>query len=122
MRILAIVIAIAVGVQLGYHELLYRSATREVIVATFRGPAIKSCARDARNQRITTSKKAWRNPSTMKLVIGKDDIDVYFWQVSNSMWRARYKNPYLFIVAEKSSGHVLCEYDIVHRSASVQRM
>ncbi len=122
MRRVAIVVAILVAAQFAFHELLYRNSTRNVLIDTYRAPAIQSCARDARKQRLAVAAEAWQKPSSIKLVIGKDDLDVYFWQVDNPMWKARYTNPYLFIVAEKPSGYVLCEYDIIHRTASVQRM
>ena len=60
--------------------------------------------------------------TTIKVVIGRNALDVYPWQVDHAMWNARYRNPYLFLTAGPSTGKVFCEYDIVNAAASVPRM
>ncbi len=120
LRKLAIFIAVLAAMKLAHQEFLYRNATSDVIIEAYRATALTACSKDARDQRLTAPREIWRAPASIKLVIGKGNLDVYMWQVNNAMWQARYKNPYLFIVARKSPTYILCEYDIVHNSASVQ--
>ena len=120
LRKLVIFVAVLGALKLAHHEFLYRSSTSNVIIEAYRATALTACAKDARDQQLRASQEIWSRPASMKLVIGKDNLDVYMWQVNHAMWQARYKNPYLFIVARKSPNYILCEYDIVHNSASVQ--
>ncbi len=120
MRKVAFIIAILFVARIGYEQLIYRSATYDVIVGTYAKSAIKACAKDAANRKAAEA--LWSQPSSVKLVIGKSDLDVYFWQVNHLMWRARYKNPYLFITTRNEPSYLLCEYDIMRQSAFVQRM
>ena len=57
----------------------------------------------------------------MRVVIGKSDLDVWFWQVDDLMWSARYRNPYLYLNTADRLSSVQCEYDIVHGIATVFR-
>jgi hypothetical protein len=120
MRKVAIIIALIFIARIGYEQVMYRSATYDVIVGTHAKSAIKACAKDAANPKAAEA--LWAQPSSVKLVIGKSDLDVYFWQVNDLMWQARYKNPYLFITTRNEPNYLLCEYDIMRRSAFVQRM
>ncbi|MGI9406908.1 MAG: hypothetical protein ACR2O4_11115 [Hyphomicrobiaceae bacterium] len=120
MRKLLIAIAVLVAAKLGYEQLIYRSATYEVIVGTYAQAAIKACTKGSKDRQV--SEALWSKPASVKLVIGKSDLDVYFWQVNHLMWRARYKNPYLFITTRNAPDYLLCEYDILRQSAFVQQM
>lgn len=122
MRKLMLVVAALFAANLFYQQTLYRSATTEVIVGTYAKTAMQACAERSQVLQLPTGKSAWERPASVKLVIGKRDLDVYLWQVSHSMWHARYKQPYLFITAGAAPNYILCEYDIFHRSASVQQM
>ena len=122
MKNVALVIAVLIAANFAYDDYLFRSSTHDVIVETFRSSAADACQTNARSKNIATSHVAWRNPASLKLVIGKSNLDVYFWQIDSTMWNAKYRNPYIFIVADESPSYILCEYDILHRSAYVQRM
>ena len=65
---------------------------------------------------------AWAKPQSVKLIIGKQNLDVYVWQVDHTMWSARFRNPYLFLATGDKPAKVYCEFDIVHGAASVFRM
>ena len=119
---LALVVVALIAVNFAYHEYLFRVSAHDVIVETFKTRAADACYNDAQSQKIYASQASWRNPASLKLVIGKSNLDVYFWQIDSVMWNAKYKNPYIFIVAEDNPAYILCEYDILHRSASVHRM
>ena len=122
LRNAVIVLVALIAANFAYDDYLFRSATHDVIVETFRISAADACHSNARNQKITASQAAWRNPASMKLVIGKSNLDVYFWQIDSLMWNAKYKNPYMLIVADENRSYILCEYDILNRRASVHRM
>ena len=100
--------------------MIYRSATYDVIVGTYAQSAVKACASRSADPRSAAA--LWSKPSSVKLVIGKSDLDVYFWQVNHLMWRARYKNPYLFITTRSEPNYLICEYDIMRQTAFVQQM
>ncbi len=122
MKNLALVIIAVIGVNFAYDEYMFRSSAHDVIVETFKTSAADACYDNARGQNIGGSHNSWRNPASLKLVIGKSNLDVYFWQIDSSMWNAKYRNPYIFIVADENPAFILCEYDILHRTASVHRM
>ena len=55
-------------------------------------------------------------------MIGKPNIDVYFWQIEHRLWNARFVNPYLVIEVSEPASRLLCEYDIVHAAATLQQL
>ena len=118
--VIAVVALIAVNI--AYDQYLFRAAAHDVIIETFQASAADACHSNAQTQKIDGSISSWRNPASLKLVIGKSNLDVYFWQVDSSMWKAKYKNPYMLLVADENPSYILCEYDILHRRASVHRM
>ena len=120
MRKIVYIIAGLLVAKYGYEHLMYRSATYDVIVGTYAQSAIKACAQNSKNRKA--AEELWAKPASVKLVIGKSDLDVYFWQVNHLMWKARYKNPYLFITTRNAPDYLLCEYDIMRQSAFVQQM
>lgn len=122
MRVLVIIGAMLALLKLGYQEYLFRVSTRDVIVATYQERALSNCQKQAKSQGIAGVLSNWTKPSSVSLVIGKSGIDVSFWEINNAMWNARYRNPYLHIVADERSSSVYCEYDILNGSAVVQRL
>ncbi len=120
MRALVFVLAVLAIAKVGYHEYMYRAATNEVIVAAYRDRAVNACQKDAKGQTLVGA-TAWAKPESLRLVIGKGNLDVYFWQVDHALWNARFRNPYLFLTAGNQT-RVYCEFDIVHGAASVFRM
>ena len=97
-------------------DVLYRGGTRDVLIGAYRERAIAACQKD--QGAPVTGMSIWARPADVRVVIGKSDIDVWFWQVDNSLWNARYRNPYLHITADRGQQ---CEYDIVHGIATVYR-
>ena len=47
---------------------------------------------------------------------------MHLWQINSTQWNARYRNPYLLIIAERSAASLACEYDILNGSAQVYRL
>jgi len=122
MRAFVILLVLMAAAKLGCQEYLFRAAARDALVDAYREHAVQACQRDAHNAGLGVSPQAWANPQAVKVVIGKRAFDVYPWQVDHANWNARYRNPYLFLVAGPRPGRAMCEYDIVNASASVSRM
>jgi hypothetical protein len=121
MRAFVVLLVMLALVKVGTNEYLFRAATSDVIVQAYRERAIAACQRDNRGQSAAAA-HAWAKPASIRLVIGKSNLEVYFWQVDHALWSARFKNPYLFLTAADRPGKVYCEFDIVHGAASVFRM
>ena len=121
MRALVVLLMLLAAAKVGYNEYLFRTATNDIIISAYRDRAIAACQRDAKGQSAIAS-GAWTRPQNIRLVIGKSNLDVYFWQVDHALWSARFKNPYLFVTAADSPSRVYCEFDIVHGAATVFRM
>jgi hypothetical protein len=126
MRKLVILVLILAAAKVGYQEYLFRAATREVIVSTFQERALQVCQRHTKASVVTAAGtapvSAWNRPSSVSLMIGKTGPSVYLWQVNSTQWNARYRNPYLLIVAENSASGLACEYDILNGSAQVFKL
>ena len=116
MRILLLIIAVLAVTNFSLHEYLDRTAKRDVIIAAYREHAIAACQRQASGR---TAPEVWNAATDVKLTIGKSDLDVYVWQTKHRLWRARYKNPYLYVTLGTRSVAVYCEYDITNDIASV---
>ena len=122
MRAIVFILALLAISKIGYQEYMFRTATNDVIINAYRGRAVNACQRDAKAQSVTAIPVNWTRPTSVRLIIGKSNLDVYFWQINSKLWNARYRNPYLFLSINQTPGSVFCEYDIVHGSASVYRM
>lgn len=121
MRALVFLLVLLAAAKVGYQECMYRAATNEVIVSAYRERAITACQKDAKGQALVNA-GIWSKPESVKLVIGKGNLDVYVWQVEHALWNARFRNPYLFLSGSEKGGRVYCEFDIVHGAAAVFRM
>jgi hypothetical protein len=120
MRAVIFLLMLLAALKVGANEYFYRTATTDVIVNAYRERAILACQSDPKAQILVSSPLAWTNPIAVKVVIGKSNLDVHFWQVGNEMWNARYRSAYLYlVVGERPS--VYCEYDIANGTASVFR-
>ena len=121
MKIVVVILAVLAAAKVGMHEFLYRAATNDVIISAYRDRAIAACAKEPRAARVALA-SAWEQPGAIRLVIGKPNIDVYFWQVEHRLWNARFVNPYLVIEVAGPATQLQCEYDIVHAAATLQQL
>jgi len=62
MRAIVILLALLAATKLGYHEYLYRGATRDAIVGAYRGHAVEACQKDARSHSFGLGPQAWADP------------------------------------------------------------
>lgn len=122
MKAIVFFLAFLVAAKLGYQEYLFRIAAQDAMIAAYRDRAAQACQKDNRGAQLGISPLSWSNPASIRLQIGKGGVDVYFWQVDDERWAARYRNPYLLLSAGQRNGSVHCEYDIVNAQASVTRM
>ena len=121
MQAAVLVLGLLAAAKVGTQEYLYRGGTRDVLVTAYRERAILACQKDPRNQGLVANTTAWTRPAEIRVVIGRSDLDVWFWQVDNTLWSARYRNPYLVLATADRSSSVQCDYDIVHGIANVFR-
>ena len=126
MRKLVAFVILLVAAKFGYQEYLYRAATRDVIVGMVQERALQQCQRQAKLSVVTPAgaapANAWSRPASVALKIGKSGLDVYPWQINSAHWNARYRNPYLLIVAEPAASSLACEYDILNGAAQVYKL
>lgn len=126
MKAIALLLALLAAAKLGYHEYLFRTGTRDAIVAAYREHAVQACQHDAKSLNVALAPQAWANPDRMRVMIGKSTLEVHVWQIQHPMWNARYRNPYLSLTVGahtgSGAGAIACEYDIVNASASVSRL
>lgn len=125
MKAVILILGLLAAAKIGMSEYLFRTATRDVIVAAYKDRAIDACRRDAARDAKTAAAagSVWSKPGDIRLVIGKSELDVYPWQVDHHLWLARFRNPYLLLTTAPGGGAALvCEYDVVHNAALIHRM
>jgi hypothetical protein len=126
MRAFVLALALLAGLKLWIQDTVFRSATEEAMVKAYRERAIQACQRDvqrdARGQLLAASVINWSKPASIRLEIGKKDVDVYAWDVDNALWATRFKTPYLKLTAGTPTWTVVCEYDVAAGSAVLARM
>ncbi len=118
MRFIAVILLLLAGSKIGYQEYLYRSATAEVMVATFRDQAVAACQRDTTAAGLA-DRTAWANPTQVWFGVGNPRADVSVWQVDHARWGERYRTPFLFVAPGSARGSAVCAYDIGARRTMV---
>lgn len=101
---------------------LYKRATERVLLATFRNQAIESCAHTGATGPMELPYEVWNHVSYVVVQIGKQEVDVRFWDVRNRLWEARYQKAYLRVTVQKWRRHIFCIYDIERGVASVHEL
>jgi len=121
MKPVVLFLALLAAAKLGQQEYLFRTGTRDAILAAYREHATEACQRQARGLAAGVPAETWASSATIQLVIGDSSLDVNLWQVDNALWSARYRNPYLLLTAGQPAGTLNCAYDILNAAASVHR-
>jgi hypothetical protein len=121
MRILVFVLVLLALGKIGMQQYLVDQAKSEVIIAAYRDRAVGACTEAATRKRFPFS-PLWARATSVRLVIGRANLDVPLWQVDNALWQARYKNPYLLVTMSENPRKIFCEFDIVQGSASVAKL
>lgn len=119
LKVAVMVLVLLAAGKVAAQDYLYRTGTRDTLVSIYRDRAIAACQKEPHSQGLVASATVWTKPAEIRLVIGKSDLDVWFWQIDNAMWNARYRNPYLHLATADRFSTLSCEYDIVHGVATV---
>lgn len=118
MKFIAAILLLLAGGKIGYQEYLYRSATAEVMVATFKELALSACQRDATAAGLA-DRSAWANPAQVWFGVGNPNADVSVWQIDHARWGERYRTPFLFVAPTHGRNSPVCAYDLGARRTMV---
>lgn len=116
MRTFVIVLALLAAAKFGTQEFLYRAATEEALIAAYGERAIEACRNEARSRGLSAAAQAAAKPGDLRLMIGKPDLDVAFWDLTNSHWAKRYRTTYLQLTLGSGLGRVVCAYDVMQKT------
>ena len=122
MKAMVVLLAVLALAKVGYREHMYRSVTQDTIVTAYRERATQACQAEYKVRAFGARPALWSNASSVQVAIGKSGLDVYFWQIDNNLWNARFRNPYLLLRTGQRSTGLMCEYDIVTGAAAVSRL
>jgi hypothetical protein len=118
MRFIAVILILLAAGKVGYQQYLYRAATADVMLATFREQAVAACQRDATATGLA-DRTAWASPAQVWFGVGNPNADVSVWQVDHARWGERYRTPFIFVATASTSSGPVCAYDIVARRTMV---
>lgn len=118
MRFIAVILILLATGKVGYQQYLYRAATADVMVSTFREQAVTACQKDATATGLA-DRTAWANPARVWFEVGNSAADVSVWQVDHARWSERYRTPYIFVATAGSTAGPVCAYDIGARRTMV---
>jgi hypothetical protein len=118
MRFIAVILILFAAGKVGYQQYLYRAATGDVMVATFKDQAVAACQRDAGATGLA-DRAAWANPAQIWFGVGNPSADVSVWQVDHARWGERYRTPYIFVATTGAGGGPVCAYAIGARRTMV---
>lgn len=121
MKYIVAALALLAVLKVYAQDQIYRSATSDALIAAYRNNAIAACQRDRLNQSAEFAGLAWSKPSSIALQIGRGDLGVNVWEISDSRWDAAYKQPYLVLAPADPQTDLKCTYDINVNVASVRR-
>ena len=120
MKSLVIVLAALVFAKIAIGEWNYRAAAEEALVAAYGPRAVEACQADARGRGFPPA-QARARPGEVRLVVGSNGHDVWFWDVGNAAWSKRYRTPFLKLELASASSVLQCSYDISQKVAVVSR-
>lgn len=121
MKYIVAALALLAVLKIYAQDQIYRSATSEALINAYRTRAIAAC-QDAPTQPAGMVASHWSQPSSIAVQIGRSDLGVNLWEISDSRWDAAYKQPYLVLaVSDQQSRRLTCTYDINVNVASIKR-
>lgn len=121
MKFIVAALALLAVIKLYVQDQIYRSATSDALIAAYRSDAIAACQKDRTNQTADLAGPNWLKPSSIALQIGRSDLGVNLWEISDARWEAAYKQPYLVLAPSDPQAHLTCTYDINVNVASITR-
>ena len=103
--ILFLLFALAVGKIAAQSHIRQQSANKTIINA-YREHTLAACRQYTGNTGVASP------PISIKLVIGREDLNVRLWQTSHKKWSARYQDPVIVIATQGAGERTVCEYDV----------
>jgi hypothetical protein len=121
MKYIVAALALLAILKIYAQDQIYRSATADALISAYRDRAIAACQKYDAKIGAGSAADAWSHPSSIALQIGRDDLGVNVWEISDARWDAAYKQPYLVLSASGPSSPVTCTYEVKVDVASVKR-
>lgn len=126
MRILILLLALAAGTKIWFHDRLFRTGAEEAIVAAYRDRAVASCQqlpqRDSRGETLAAFTVNWSHTPTIEMAFGNHHLPIHIWQADHPQWNARYRNPHLVLASADRHSGLRCFYDVVAGQAILERL
>lgn len=123
MRALVIVLGLLAALKIWTQDQMYRTATTDALIHAYRARAIDACQKgNGEVQPASREAAQWAEPASVKLVVGRADVDVHLWDVGNPLWDMRFKHPYLVLSANGPRNDLVCSYDVIAGLATVSGM
>lgn len=119
MKYIVAILALLAVIKIYAQDQIYRSATSDALIAAYRSDAIVACQKNHANQPAELAVTYWAKPSSIAVQVGRSDLGVSLWQISDPRWDAAYKQPYLVLTSADPKTHLTCTYDINVNAASV---
>lgn len=117
MRALVVILAILAGAKVWTQDHLYRQGAEDALIRAYRDRAIEACQKDSQK----AARPMWARPASVKLVIGRSEMDVNIWELDNALWPARFQHPHVVLTAGDRAPYSVCEYDVVEGVAVLSR-
>lgn len=117
MRALLTVLVLLAGLKVWTQDQMFRSATTNALIEAYRARAVDACRRGQQD-----GNRTWTDAASVKLVIGRSDVDVHLWDVDNPLWDTRFKHPHLVLSTGGGAEQLVCSYDVVAGMALVSRL
>jgi hypothetical protein len=122
MRFLVLALAALAGAKVWMQDTMFRSGAEEALVAAYRERAIEVCQKQGRDIAGQPMRGLnWSRPTSVRMITGSRHTSVYFWQVDDAAWNARYRNPYLVLRTSEHDAAPSCEYDLIYGQAQIVR-
>jgi len=119
MKYIVAILALLAVTKLYVQDQIYRSATSDALIAAYRSNAILACQKIRSDQPAGSAQTYWANPSAITVQVGRADLGVNLWQISDPRWDAAYRQPYLVLTSADPRSPLTCTYDINVNTATV---
>lgn len=119
---LALTLAAFASAKVGYHEYVFRSTAEDLVLRSHGKAARMACLMQSSQTRHKLAASDWSQSDDAELIIGDRNVDVAIWRINAPEWRARYRDPFIRIVAANRLTKIACNYDIRRRKARIAKL
>lgn len=121
MRLFVLFLAFLAGAKVWTQDTLFRAGAEEALINAYLERAMHACQQVPRTKDGSTPRNPdWARPASIRMSTGSRNVGVYFWQVDDAAWSARYRNPYLVLASDEGPSASSCEYDVLSGQAIVR--